>query len=279
MIITCIKLYSSSYVLLRNKYESLNMEELFIVFIPRVAHSPKETSSPSSFSLLQKITTKTMKKTIRRGSEVELQMMLWKVSLSSSYRRQDSIVREASSSCQAEEVRSSGRARETSFGGRTRETRFGEQVRETSSVSATHSAAPLILAVGWGCHSCCAAGLTREQGAGQHRWGGDAGQTSWGRNEERGRLAEEETRGRLPRKEAPTKETRCAWSVPLCVPSSWGWRERIWERKGEKIKKTKNWVPPVTTRSHFYCPWSKQKTGSSHPLSTKQRMEPSHPTN
>jgi hypothetical protein len=52
------------------------MEELFIVFIPRVALSPKETSSPSSFALLQKTTTKTMKKTTRGGSEVELQMML-----------------------------------------------------------------------------------------------------------------------------------------------------------------------------------------------------------
>jgi hypothetical protein len=61
VILTCIQLYSSSYASLYERYDNLNMEELFIVFIPRVALSSKETSSPSSSSLSLKSTTKTMK--------------------------------------------------------------------------------------------------------------------------------------------------------------------------------------------------------------------------
>jgi hypothetical protein len=47
MIITLKQLYSSLYALLHEWYESMNLEELFIVvFIPRCSSSSKETSSP-----------------------------------------------------------------------------------------------------------------------------------------------------------------------------------------------------------------------------------------
>ena len=59
MIITR-QLYSSSYALLYKWYESMTMEELFIVlFIPRCHSSSKETRYPSSSCLAHKSTTKT----------------------------------------------------------------------------------------------------------------------------------------------------------------------------------------------------------------------------
>jgi hypothetical protein len=47
-IITWRQLYSTLYALLYEWYENLNLEELFIVFITKVALSSKETSSPCS---------------------------------------------------------------------------------------------------------------------------------------------------------------------------------------------------------------------------------------
>jgi hypothetical protein len=47
-IITWRQLYSSLYALLYEWYENLNLKELFIVFITKVALSSKETSSPCS---------------------------------------------------------------------------------------------------------------------------------------------------------------------------------------------------------------------------------------
>jgi hypothetical protein len=53
----------------------MKMEELFILIFIQSSTSSNETNSLISFSMLQTTTTKTMEKSTRDGSELELQMM------------------------------------------------------------------------------------------------------------------------------------------------------------------------------------------------------------
>ena len=64
MIITR-QLYSSSYTLLYQKYESMNISELFVLFIPRILQS---TSSPTKLlALLTQLLLKCKREYKKRG--------------------------------------------------------------------------------------------------------------------------------------------------------------------------------------------------------------------